>query len=189
MNTITLRYMSDTIAKSEKRPEEKIFNQLKGLAARDILASVPDLYGKKGALMFPRDEIYRARMLIAALDNGFSADVLAKLDAQMLATSTYLHPDSSETRSLTQAVESLSADQPAFWVFEVAQLRMESGEIDFSGRWVVNGNRFATHPDWLTIQDDGSAFAGMLEVVTFFAFSYLCRPIFNEIERRAKAES
>lgn len=192
MNTITLRDMASIIAKAENRPEEKVFNQLKGLAGRNILTAVPDIYGKKGALLFPQDKIYRARMLLAALDNGFAADALAKLDAQMRATSTHTYPAGAPiSRNLSQAVNSLDADKPSFWVFEVAQMRMDDGEVDFSGHWVVNGNRFPAHHDWLQIPEEGNVFdfAGTLEAVTSFTFTYLCRPIFNEVKRRNEAES
>lgn len=180
MKTITLRDMASIIATSEKRAEERIFNQLKGLAGRNILDAVPNIYGKKGALLFRPDEIYRARMLLAALDNGFAADVLAKLDAQMRATSTYTYPESAPvSRNLSEAVKSLSESKPSFWVFEVAQMRMDDGEVGFSGRWVVNGNRFPSHSDWLEVPEEG--FAGTLEAVTSFTFTYLCRPLFDPI--------
>lgn len=189
---ITLRDMANIIATAEKRAEERIFNQLKGLSGRNVLSAFPNRYGKKGALLFRQDEIYRARMLLAALDNGFAADALVKMDAQMCAETTWTYPDGTlVSRGLTQAVESLRKDKPSFWVFEVAQMRMDDGEIDFSGRWVVNGNRFPSQINWLEIPPDGLIFdfAGTLEAVTSFTFSYLCRPIFDEIERRKRAEA
>ncbi|AWD21108.1 hypothetical protein [Fuscovulum blasticum] len=189
MNTITLRDMANIIATSEKRAEEKVFNQLKGLAGRNILTAVPDIYGKKGALLFPQEEIYRARMLLAALDNGFAAEALAKFDSQMRSESRESYADGKHVeRGLHHAIAALAVGTDK-WVFQIGQLRVD-GELDFSGHWAING-RHGSAPDWLAPPPDGFEYdcAGSFEAVSTIMFTNICQPIFAEIERREKVES
>jgi len=186
MKDITLRNMSHIIAASEKRAEEKIFNQLKGLAGRGILSPVPGNYGKKGALLFPQQEIYRARTLLAALDNGFAADALTQFDAQMRRESREIYPDGKHVeRSLDHAISALEAGTKN-WIFQVGQLRID-GELEFSGHWAVDG-RHGSAPDWLGQPPEGYeySYAGSFEAVTSIMFTNVCLPIFNEIKRRDK---
>lgn len=164
----TLRDMSGLIASCEQRPEEPIFNQLKGLAGRNILTPVADHYGRKGALLFLQDEVFRARMLLAALDNGFASEKLAKFDAQMrfepraidVITGLHISP------SFNAAISDLTAERPVMWVFEVGRVRIE-GELGFSGHWIADGQRVGMIPDW---SEPRHGFEG----VTTFAFTNLC---------------
>lgn len=164
----TLRDMSNLIATCEQRAEEPVFNQLKGLAGRNILTPIADHYGKKGALLFPRDEVFRARMLLAALDNGFASEKLAKFDAQMrfepsvhdVTNGRHLSP------SFNAALADLTAEYPVMWVFEVGRVRIE-GELGFSGYWIADGKRIGKIPDW---SEPRHGFEG----VTTFAFTNLC---------------
>ena len=190
MNTITLRDMASIIAKAETRPEEKVFNQLKGLAGRNILSALPDFYGKKGALLFRPKEIYRARMLLAALDNGFAADALATFDAQLRSESREVFANGTHVeRSLEKAVAALGDENQA-WQFQVGQQRI-NGKLAYSGHWTINGRHSEATHDWLSQPPEGYEFdyAGSLESVVTLMFTNICRPIFDEVARRENTES
>lgn len=172
----TLRDISGLIADCESRPEEPIFNQLKGLAGRSILAPVADRYGKKGALLFPQGEVYRARMLLAALDIGFASEKIAKFDAQLRFDRRVLNPISGEhySPSLKAAIADLTAEKRVMWVFEVGRGRVE-GEMDFSGHWIADGKRIGKVPDW---SKPSPGFEGVIT----FAFTNLSAPLYGAMK-------
>ncbi|WP_151719330.1 hypothetical protein [Gemmobacter serpentinus] len=172
----TLRDISDLIATVEKRPEEPIFNQLKGLAGRGILQPIPDHYGKKGALLFPEKEVYRARMLLAALDRNLASGELAKFDAQMRFEAqdvAAIYSFDAAASDLLAAYE--SPEKARTWVFEVGYVRID-GVLGFSGHWIVNNRRRAVDPDWTELRHG-------FEGVTTFPFTNLLAPIMGAIRR------
>lgn len=179
MVDFSIRDFTDVISEAERRPDsEKLFNQIKGLAARKLLSPLPH-FGPKGALLFAESEIYRARVLLAAVDLGVSSDRLANFDAAMRAEEVEQPPFGPAVhRSLSDAIGGLSRAED--WVLQLVRIRsLDDGEIMDSISWIVNG---AAPVDDFNVRstDEWPDFAtGQIEAVLLIPFSRLVRSIFD----------
>lgn len=173
----TLREISAAIAKAEKRPdEERIFQQLKGAAARGLMKYV-DTYGPKGAMRFDLEEVAKARMILRAVDSGMTSTVLATFVNDLRIETRKSLPGGDLTLSLAEAVRCIG---DADWSLQVVVTRGvvgedDAGELQHSVTWLMNGQRFNdTDP-----LDPQSVIPGKtIEEVRFIRFSALVLPIF-----------
>ncbi|NOX41571.1 MAG: hypothetical protein GXP05_13995 [Alphaproteobacteria bacterium] len=145
------------------------------------MTPIEDFYGSKGALLFPEAEIYRARLLLAALDMGVASDALAKVDASMRANTVRPTPSGNFTANLDTAIESLS-DGNADWHLEFTRMRSrDDGEVKFSVGWIVNGDRLGRadtlRPEPGTIVE---SLTGPIEAVLILPFNHIARAIWRE---------
>jgi hypothetical protein len=184
VNHFNLRDFTTIIAKAEKRPDnERLFNQLKGLAARKLLNPL-EHYGPKGALLFLEREIYRARLLLAALDLGVSSENLAALDSAMRSESIEpLVAGGHVYRGLDHAVAGLESNER--WTLELIRLRShETGEIVNSIYWIKNGMRPHDCPDVLNPPEDFYGYmTGPVEAVLSIPFSLIAKPIWQQFRK------
>ena len=167
-----IRQIARLFAEADKHSDEdRIHLQLRALAGKGLLSPIPNLYGPKGALYYPEREVYRARLLIAAVDLGIAGQNLIKLDSAL-------------SHRLDDAIRGAAASID--WRFEIVFIRLVgSGEIGVNCGWIANGNRFGRESDPLALQDAGFAvdsLAGSIETVTIILFSRLARPVRELIE-------
>jgi hypothetical protein len=181
--TYTLRDFTKIICAAEMhRDEMKLFNQMKGLAARGLMSPIEGYYGPKGALLFPEAEIYRARMLLAAVDVGVSSKDLALLDAHMRANTTRptLPIGENFTASLDAAITSLPKED-SHWVLEVLRIRSrDTGNIKSSVSWIVNGDRLGRAD---VFNPDVESLEGPTEAILSIPFNPIARAIWLEIRK------
>jgi hypothetical protein len=168
----TLRDFTKIIVAAEKREdEEKIFNQLKGLAGRKLLCPIFDYYGPKGALLFAESEIYRARILLAAIDVGIASSDLAYLDA---------HINNETGLSLGPAIESLT-DGNTDWLVELTRIRTPERGLETSVRWLRNdyGGEGRVDPS----ARNSFSLGGPIEAVLYIRFTGICKAIWDEFRK------
>ncbi len=143
MRLYTLKDFSEAIRQAEGRPSiDRVHNQLRGVAARGLLAPVPDRYGPRGALLFDLDQIYDARLLIALIETGLESDSLASVIASARIGRTTIE---AGKLNLSAVIKSLQDEAPAVWKLEVVGSRERGDEGDTLGyfpQWVRDGNRF-----------------------------------------------
>ena len=169
MKSYTLRAIADLFAAVDHHHDaDRIHLQLRGLSARGLLTHIPDSYGPKGALKFNEIEVYRARVLIAAVDLGITKADLGKLKSQL---------DGAGFRSLKFAVAALGEAQ--WWVFEIARIReYGAGALNVACFWVVNGDRDGRAPPLAPPSEhDVYSMGGTIEAVVGIPFTALARPI------------
>ncbi|TCM85174.1 hypothetical protein [Rhodovulum steppense] len=163
----TLRDFTTVISETEKRPNtEKVFNQLKGLAARGLMRPLPDRYGPKGALLFTASELFRARVLMAAIDMGLSSENLAKLGS-----------DLDDKALMERAITDLSAAQPSLWLIEISWIRVpEQESAGVYGNWLrdeVRMRRGAADP----LAPDTVSVSGTIEGALYIRFTSIALPL------------
>jgi hypothetical protein len=154
----TLRDFTDIILRAEGRKSpEKLFNQIKGLAARRLITPFEDQYGQKGALLFSERECYRARLLIAALDFGVCSDDLTEV----------------ASIDMDAAVGAVTAMESEDWFLEIIRVRsLAMDQIVNSTRW-VKGSCGLQSPD---------VNQSLIEAVLVICFTKTARLIFNQIK-------
>lgn len=162
----SLRDFTTVISETEKRPNpEKVFNQLKGLAARGLIHPLPDRYGPKGALLFAATELFRARVLMAAIDMGLSSENLAKLGS-----------DLDDKDLMARAITDLSAAQPSQWLIEISWTRVPEKEgAAFYGNWLRDGVRLRPGSDPLA--SDTVSVSGIIEGALSIRFTSIALPL------------
>lgn len=171
MQKFTLRDFASTIAEVESRPNtEKVFNQLKGLSARGLLGPIPDYYGVKGALLFPKIELFWARVFMAAIDMGLSSDNLAKLAS-----------DLREKDVMRYAIDDLATPKPDNWLVEITWTRVPGEEApSVYGNWVRGEHRFRPGADPLAA--DSYSVAGVVEGALSISFTAIALPLLRRFE-------
>jgi hypothetical protein len=184
VNHFNLRDFTTIIVTAEGRPDEdKLFNQLKGLSARKLMKPL-EHYGPKGALLFPENEIYRARLLLAALDLGVSSDNLTALDSAMRSENIEAMVMGGHIyRGLDHAIAGIESDER--WVLELIRLRShETGEIENSVYWIKNGMRPMDRVDVLNPPEDFYGYVtGPVEAVLSIPFSTIAKPIWQQFRK------
>ena len=166
LEKFTLRDFASIIVEVEGRPNaEKVFNQLKGLSARGLMHPIPDHYGVKGALLFPKIELFWARILMAAIDMGLSSDNLAKL-AQ----------DLTEKNVLQSALDDLAKPDHDNWLIEISWIRIPGEEsASVYGNWVRGNHRF--RPGANPLDADSYTVTGAIEGALSIRFGAIALPI------------
>ena len=143
MRLFTLKDFSEAIREAEGRPSiDRVHNQLRGVAARGLLAPVPDRYGPRGALLFERNRVYEGRLLIALIEIGLESDSLAAVMAKARIGRTSIE---GGELSLSAAIASLGSSIAEDWKLEIIGSREpgESGDLlGYFPQWLRNGDRF-----------------------------------------------
>lgn len=164
-----LREFSAIIAQADDRPEDKVFLQLKGLAGRGLLDPLKGLYGPKGALLFAEDELYRAAVLLAAVDMGIEAENMAKLNAHM-------------RDGFGEALASVKGGRPELWVLEVVRIvEFGTGNPEIYVNWIRGGVRqgsLAVDP----LSPDAESL-GRIRGVWLIPASVLIAPLWAEMQK------
>lgn len=142
MRLFTLKDFSEAIREAEGRPSiERVHNQLRGVAARGLLAPVPDRYGPRGALLFERDKVFEGRILIALIEIGLESESLAAVMAKARVGRTSIGGE----LNLAAAITSIASGIAAEWKLEIVGSREPGQSGDFLGyfpQWIRDGNRF-----------------------------------------------
>lgn len=166
----TIRGFSNHIAQAHNRREDKVFLQLKGLAGRGMLESYEGFYGPKGALLFPEDELYRAAVLLAAVNSGIESENMKKLAAHM-------------RDGFNAALDAAKTGASDVWILEIARiLEFETDTPGIYVNWIKNGRRLGTDPvDPLS--PDTMSLGGNICGVLQIPVSVLIVPLWREMQK------
>ena len=185
--TYTLNQITDALTAAAGRPDRgRVFQQLRNLHQRGSLKHF-DTGGPKGAFRFAEFEIYVARILSAAVENGIAGDELGRLEATLRHGRTAVFADASMTISLDANLARMTGDNPEQWLIEIARARdLETGQMHSSFAWARREsdgriNRFGSlYPDPLSpevVMGDG----GAVEGVTLLAITKMLAPLIKNI--------
>lgn len=161
--TLTLSELATRICEAEHRDDTpRLANQLRGMADRGVLTPIVETRAPKAAKRFPEIELYRARILLAAVNAGTESGNLAKVNAHM-------------ARQLPGAIEAARAGESANWVLEITRIvQWLTGDLGLYIGWMVDGRRLGMlEAD--PMAPDTESFGGTIESAVQIPVSSLIR--------------
>ena len=176
LSKLALRdFVAPVCAVEPFRDPKQLLIQLKGLSDRKFLQPIPEIYGRRGALLFDESEAYRALTLVTALELGILSDELRDVN-RYLGSSPFDFANAAS--ALTDGLQIQ---------IEFARIRdLDDGRVLNSACWIVDGqytNSLRSNP----LSTESFSLGGPILGVTYLKFSELCRPLFDEFRRKEVA--